>query len=181
MNTGIFGLTDEMVWTAVDLLSARGYRQYEISNFARKGLYSRHNMKYWLGGEYLGFGPDASSDFAGKRFKMIRDLEGYIHGIQHGSAVIEEMEEIPMRERAGEYLMLRLRTANGISGADYERRYLLPFGPLEDALRIQQKQGFAVKSDDGRWRLTPKGFLISNTIISELWNIQDTTQPIRRR
>ena len=171
----------EMYLTAVDLLSARGYRQYEISNFARKGLYSRHNMKYWLGGEYLGFGPDASSDFAGKRFKMIRDLEGYIQGIQNGSAVIEEVEEIPMRERAGEYLMLRLRTANGISGADYERRYLLPFGPLEDALRIQQKQGFAVKSDDGRWRLTPKGFLISNTIISELWNIQDTTQPIRRR
>ena len=171
----------EMYLTAVDLLTARGYRQYEISNFARKGLYSRHNMKYWLGGEYLGFGPDASSDFAGKRFKMIRNLEGYIRGITEGSAVIEEVEEIPIRERAGEYLMLRLRTANGVNGADYERRFMLPFAPLEAALEIQAKHGCAVRSDDGRWRLTPKGFLVSNTIISELWNIQETTQPIRRR
>ena len=171
----------EMYLTAVDLLTARGYRQYEISNFARKGLYSRHNMKYWLGNEYLGFGPDASSDFAGKRFKMIRDLEGYIRGITQGGTVIEEMEEIPLKERAGEYLMLRLRTANGVNGADYERRYMLPFAPLEAALEVQAKHGCAVRSDDGRWRLTPKGFLISNTIISELWNIQESTQPIRRR
>ena len=171
----------EMYLTAVDMLTARGFRQYEISNFARKGLYSRHNMRYWTGMEYLGFGPDASSDFAGKRFKMIRDLEGYIRGIEENGQVVEEVEEIPLRERAGEYLMLRLRTAGGINGADYERRYLLPFAPLEEALEIQAKHGCAVKAEDGRWRLTPKGFLISNTIISELWNIQDSTQPIRRR
>ena len=171
----------DMYMTAVELLSARGYRQYEISNFARKGLYSRHNMKYLLCGEYLGFGPDASSDFAGKRYKMIRDLNGYIEGIQQGGEVIDELEEVPMRERAGEYLMLRLRTLNGISGADYERRFLLPFGPLEEALEKQKEYGNAVKADDGRWRLTPKGYLVSNSIISDLLNIQDTTQPIRRK
>ena len=171
----------EMYLAAVEMLSIGGYRQYEISNFARKGLYSRHNMKYWLGGEYLGFGPDASSDFGGKRFKMVRDLEAYIQGIQTGGAVIDELEEIPTRDRAGEYLMLRLRTLNGISGEDYEHRYLLPFGPLEEALEIQQQHGYAVKSDDGRWRLTPKGFLLSNTIISNLWAIQETTQSLRKR
>ena len=50
-----------MYLAAVEALRSRGFRQYEISNFARKGLYSRHNMKYWTGGEYLGFGPSASS------------------------------------------------------------------------------------------------------------------------
>ena len=64
----------DMYLAAVEILRGKGYRQYEISNFARKGLYSRHNMKYWTGGEYLGFGPSASSDFAGKRFILIRDL-----------------------------------------------------------------------------------------------------------
>ena len=171
----------DMYLAAVELLTARGFRQYEISNFARKGLYSRHNMKYWLGGEYLGFGPDASSDFAGKRFKMVRDLNGYIEGIRTGGEVIDEMEEIPLRERAGEYIMLRLRTLNGISGADYQRRFLLPFGPLEEALEVQRDYGNAVKADDGRWRLTPKGYLVSNAIISDLLNIQDTTQSLRRK
>ena len=171
----------DMYLTAVDLLSARGYRQYEISNFARKGLYSRHNMKYWLGGDYLGFGPDASSDFGGKRFKMVRDLNAYMEGIEQGGQVIDEMEEIPTRERAGEYLMLRLRTLNGISGADYERRYLLPFDPLEAELMTQEKYGYAVKAEDGRWRLTPKGFLVSNTILTNLLTIQENTQPLRRK
>ena len=66
----------DMYLAACEMLRSYGFRQYEISNFARKGLYSRHNMKYWTGGEYLGFGPNASSDFAGKRFTIVRDLQG---------------------------------------------------------------------------------------------------------
>ena len=112
---------------------------------------------------------------------MVRDLNRYIEGIRTGGEVIDEMEEIPLRERAGEYIMLRLRTLNGISGADYQRRFLLPFGPLEEALEAQRDYGNAVKADDGRWRLTPKGYLVSNAIISDLLNIQDTTQSLRRK
>ena len=171
----------DMYMTAVELLSTRGFRQYEISNFARKGLYSRHKMKYWLGTEYLGFGPDASSDFAGKRYRIVRDLNAYMDGIEKGGTVIDEVEDIPLRERAGEYIMLRLRTLNGISGPDYERRFLLPFAPLEEALEKQRDYGNAVKSEDGRWRLIPKGYLVSNAIISDLLNIQDTTQSMRRK
>ena len=65
----------DMYLQAVEVLRQHGYRQYEISNFCRKGNVSRHNLKYWTGGEYLGFGPDASSDFAGRRFSVIRDLQ----------------------------------------------------------------------------------------------------------
>ena len=116
----------DMYLAAVEALRSRGFRQYEISNFARKGLYSRHNMKYWTGGEYLGFGPSASSDFAGKRFTLKRDLQEYIAGIRDGGDIMEDLQEIPMRERAGEYLMLRLRTSQGISAAEYEKLFLLP-------------------------------------------------------
>ena len=171
----------DMYLAAVDILRSKGYRQYEISNFARKGMVSRHNMKYWQGGEYLGFGPDASSDFGGKRFTFVRDLMGYIDGVKGKGEVIAEMQEIPFRERAGEYLMTRLRTVSGIYGPEYEKKYLLPFAPLEDALEKQAASGLASKAPDGRWYLTPEGFLVSNSIISDLLLIQERCEPLAKK
>ena len=170
----------DMYLTAVETLRGRGFRQYEISNFCRKGLYSRHNMRYWSGGEYLGFGPSASSDFGGKRFTLTRDLQAYISGIRDGGDIMDEMEEIPMRERAGEYLMLRLRTSTGVSAEEYERLFLLPFGPLEEVLEKQRRFFHATQNDQGRWVLTPKGYLVSNDIITDLLLAQDSSHPLKR-
>ncbi len=170
----------DMYLAAVDMLRERGFRQYEISNFARKGLYSRHNFKYWTGGEYLGFGPSASSDFAGKRFTIVSDLHSYINGIRTGGDIMAEMEEIPLRERAGEYIMLRLRTSAGLSPEEYERTFMLPFAPLEAKLEKLRAYGRAEQSSDGRWSLTPKGYLVSNDIISELLIAQDEAGSTRK-
>ena len=170
----------DMYLTAVETLRGRGFRQYEISNFCRKGLYSRHNMRYWSGGEYLGFGPSASSDFGGKRFTLTRDLQAYISGIRDGGDIIDEIEEIPMRERAGEYLMLRLRTSTGVSAEEYERLFLLPFAPLEDVLEKRRRYFHATQNDQGRWVLTPKGYLVSNDIITDLLLAQDSSHPLKR-
>ena len=166
-------LQADMYLSAVEILKDHGYRQYEISNFCRKGAVSRHNLKYWTGSEYLGFGPDASSDFAGRRFSIIRDLKGYIQGIQDGGQVLVDVQEVPKRERAGEFLMMRLRTATGIDPREYEKQFLMSFRPLEKALIRFREQGLAQKTFDGRWHLTPQGFLLSNTIISDLLVIQD--------
>lgn len=171
----------DMYLTAVEILKSKGYRQYEISNFARKGMISKHNWKYWTGGEYLGFGPDASSDFGGKRFTMVRDLLAYIDGIKHGGQVVSELQEIPQRERAGEFLMTRLRTAAGVDPQEYERRYLLPFAPLEAALERCAQQRLATKTSEGTWHLTAEGFLVSNSILSDLLLIQDESVPMARR
>ena len=168
----------DMYLSALKILKEHGYRQYEISNFCRKGHVSRHNLKYWTGGEYLGFGPDASSDFGGRRFAMVRDLQAYVEGIASNGAVIREMQEVAPRERAGEYLMMRLRTVSGIDPAVYEKIHLLPFKPLEKALQECKERGLAQKTYDGRWHLTPEGFLISNSIISDLLLIQERTTPI---
>ena len=168
----------DMYLAAVEILRKHGYRQYEISNFCRKGHVSRHNLKYWTGGEYLGFGPDASSDFGGRRFAMVRDLQAYIEGIRSGGAVVRELQEVAPRERAGEYLMMRLRTASGIDPAAYERQHLLPFAPLEKSLLKCKEAGLAEKTFDGRWHLTPRGFLVSNSIISDLLLIQERTKTI---
>ena len=170
----------DMYLAAVETLRGRGFKQYEISNFCRKGLQSRHNLKYWTGGEYLGFGPSASSDFAGKRFTLIRDLHAYILGIREGGEVMEDVQEIPLRERAGEYLMLRLRTSLGISREEYERMFLLPFAPLEQVLRKHENYYHTAQDDDGRWFLTAKGFLTSNDIISDLLLAQDGSAPLKK-
>ena len=171
----------DMYLAACDILRAKGYRQYEISNFCRRGMESKHNLKYWTGGEYLGFGPDASSDFAGKRFTMVRDLKAYITGVLEHGQVIADIQEVPPRERAGEYIMTRLRTNLGITAEEYEKRYLLPFAPLEEALLKCQERGHAAKMENGSWRLTPEGYLISNSIISDLLLIQDKAEPLAKR
>lgn len=171
----------DMYLTAVEILRLKGYRQYEISNFAKRGMESKHNLKYWLGGEYLGFGPDASSDFAGKRFAMVRDLEKYVRGILDGGQVIADLQEVPRRERAGEYLMTRLRTTYGIQAEEYEKQYLLPFAPLEQALEQCRSRGHASKTEGGWWRLTPEGMLVSNSILTDLLLIQDAAAPLAKR
>ena len=170
----------DMYLAAVETLRGRGFKQYEISNFCRKGLQSRHNLKYWTGGEYLGFGPSASSDFAGKRFTLVRDLHTYILGIREGGEVMEDVQEIPLRERAGEYLMLRLRTSLGINREEYERMFLLPFDPLEQVLRKHENYYHTAQDGDGRWFLTAKGFLTSNDIISDLLLAQDGSTPLKK-
>ncbi len=170
----------DMYVTAVRILKDHGYAQYEISNFARRGLRSRHNLKYWTEGEYLGFGPAASSDFAGKRFTIAPDVRGYVEAIKKGGAILTDCQEVPARERAGEYLMLRLRTTEGIEAQEYTTRFLLPFEPIEQLMHRYAGQDLAVL-DNGRWRLTPRGFLVSNSILVSLLEAQERSQPLAKR
>ena len=162
---------DMYLWM-VERLAAAGYRQYEISNFARAGFQSRHNLKYWMGRPYVGFGPGAHSDFGGRRYSFVRDLEGYISGVLGGGTVIDQSELIPQRERGSEYLMLRLRTTRGIEEWEYRREFFMNFDPIEQKLEEYERQGWAERHDR-RWNLTPKGFLVSNQLIGELLTVQE--------
>lgn len=163
---------DLYLWT-VGRLARAGYPQYEISNFAKPGYESRHNLRYWLTRPYIGFGPGAHSDFGGRRYSFVRDLDGYISGVLKGGNIIDSEELIPRRERSGEYLMLRLRTAEGIEEWEYRRNYFMDFTPLERRLEEFSAQGWAKHTPEGRWRLTPKGFLISNQLIGDLMERQE--------
>ncbi len=171
----------DMYLAAVELLRQKDYRQYEISNFAKREMASRHNLKYWTGGAYLGFGPDASSDFAGKRFSVVRDIRAYIAGITGGGQVLRESQQLQSRDRAGEYLMLRLRTSAGINREEYEKQYLLSFAPLEKILELACRHHLAQHNGQGGYRLTPEGFLVSNSILSDLLLAQETSETIGTR
>ena len=163
---------DLYLWT-VGRLQRAGLPQYENSNFAKPVFESRHNLRYWLTKPYIGFGPGAHSDFGGRRYSFVRNLDGYIDGVLRGGAIIDSEELIPQRERGGEYLMLRLRTARGIEEWEYRGNYFMDFAALERRLEEFQTQGWAKKTEEGRWRLTPRGFLVSNQLIGDLLERQE--------
>ena len=143
----------------VRLLTQHGYAQYEISNFARPGFASRHNLKYWTLGEYLGFGPGAHSDFGGRRFAVARDLSAYLAE----KIVLSENAAISHRERQREYFLLGLRTVRGVCKAETDA----DFAAAEAVLKECAAHGLAEKTGD-RWHLTPQGFLVSNAVISHV-------------
>ena len=167
----------KMYLMASQYLREHGYDHYEISNFAKKGMESRHNLKYWLGEEYIGFGPSAASDFGGKRFKIMEDTKGYIEGISKQGQILCECEEVAPRDRSGEYLMLRARLKSGISPEEYEKKYLQSFEPMERFLKRCAENGYAEFSD-GRWSLTETGWFISNPIILQLQEEQEKSKPL---
>ena len=164
-------LQADMYLYAVDTLAGAGYAQYEISNFAQRGYASRHNLKYWQLEDYAGFGASAASCVGNQRFTFLRDPEGYIRAVEEGGNLLSEEELISPTEQAAEYVMLGLRTTRGISGAEYEKRYRCSFATLESLLQSYVRLGFA-KEVDSRWRLTPRGFLLSNRLIGELLDAQ---------
>ena len=155
----------DLYLAAVELLRHYGFFQYEISNFARTGFESRHNLKYWTLQEYAGFGPGAHSDFGGVRYAYVRDLDAYIRGILAGTPILSENERIPQLDRDTEYLMLGLRTVRGIAPREFENRYRRRFDCLLPFLRQCEQADYALEKGDGSWCLTPKGFLVSNQII----------------
>lgn len=169
----------DMYLAAVTRLTDEGYMQYEISNFALEGYRSRHNMKYWNLGEYWGFGPSAHSLIGKKRFSFVRDTQRYIEAFSTGDAIVDKIETINTAERAGEYLMLMLRTSEGITPEELEKKYLFLFDKIEKVLLGYHNGGYT-EFDGTHWRLTPKGFLISNRIIGDVLDALESSERLVR-
>ena len=157
----------DMYLYTVEYLTGQGYGQYEISNFAKEGHASRHNLKYWTLGEYMGFGPGAHSDLGGTRYAYERDLEGYIRGVREGGPLLAENDRIPPMDRDIEWLMLGLRTVYGLDPKVFENRFRRRFRCFLPFLEECREAGYAALQE-GAWRLTPRGFLLSNQIIGQL-------------
>lgn len=153
--------TCEMYLSACDMLESAGYKQYEISNFAKPQKESRHNLKYWNGEEYLGVGPAAHSFIGGQRFYYPRSLSDFLSGtlspVQDGSGGSFE-----------EYAMLRLRLSEGLT----EKGVFERFGhKIPQAIRSRcapfAERGLLIENSDSI-HFTKEGFLLSNTLIGEL-------------
>ena len=154
----------DMYMLCTEYLAARGYGKYEISNFARAGYESRHNIKYWRGEEYLGFGVSAHSYFGGERFANSRDIDRYIRGLD----ITEERRVISPAERMTEYVMLRMRMSEGVAHSDFYERFGRGFQSVYgERLAKYTDMGYVV-TENCRTRFSDKGFFISNYILSDI-------------
>ena len=163
----------DMYSYAAEMLKRYGYMHYEVSNFCASGFQSRHNLKYWNLGDYMGFGPGAHSCIGNLRYSYVRDLKQYISGVFRNVSIVDEYKNIDPLERAVEYVMLAMRTSRGISEVDYRTRCQCDWRPIEKALKAFARKGWAELSGD-RWHFTVPGFLISNQLIGILLEVQAT-------
>ena len=153
-------LTADLYLQMCETLENQGIMQYEISNFAKKGFESQHNLKYWHCEEYLGLGPSAHSFLDGKRFYFDRDFQAFMNG------------NSPIDDGFGgdftEYAMLNLRLVEGLN----ENKVFERFGhsipkELYEKSQIFIDNGYMLKNQNGL-ALIRKGFLLSNTILSNI-------------
>lgn len=161
----------DMYLYMVKELERYGYYQYEISNFAQRGYESKHNLKYWMGQEYISFGAAAHSYVGDRRYGYISDVSVYIKNVMSGDSVVDQYEDISGIEKASEYVMLGLRTTRGISAEEYREVSSYNFQRGLELLEMYKEQGWAVEQN-GWWRFTPEGFLLSNVLIGQLLDAQ---------
>lgn len=152
--------TADLYLAACRFWAELGYNHYEISNFALPGRESLHNLKYWRGQDYLGFGPAAHSCFAGRRFFHPADVVQYINTMGR-----DRIDDGPAGS-AEERLMLALRLSEGAN------REILPESfDWEDFIRRcapYEEAGLMARTETGGIRLTEQGFLVSNTVLANL-------------
>jgi oxygen-independent coproporphyrinogen-3 oxidase len=138
-----------------DWLGAAGFADYEISNFARPGFESRHNLAYWRGADYLGLGPSACSTIGAQRWRNLPDTAAYAERVARGEPVRVEREEIDAATRARERIMFGLRMREGVAREE--------FVAAEPKLRELENNGLA-QEENGRVRLTRRGQLVADSV-----------------
>ena len=156
----------DMYLAGLDRLDLAGFEQYEISNVARAGARSRHNIKYWQGGDWRGFGCGAHSTVGAWRWHNIAGTGEYIGRIQNGTEVHAAMEERTSRARYEEALFTGLRLNDGVDGADIEARFGQdPWEEFGDALAGYVEVNLAWRRGT-RVGLTRRGMLVANEILT---------------
>jgi len=157
-----------MYETTAEALEAAGYPLYEISNFARPGHRSRHNLKYWTDAPYAGFGLGAHGYVGGERRANVRDLDGYVGAIAEGRSPREWAEPFDRERRLEEALFLGLRVAEGLDLAAIRERYGLdPEARYAEAWERAAAAGLIAR-EGSRVRLTRSGRVRSNELFAEL-------------
>ncbi len=146
------------------LLAQAGYEHYEISSFCLPGRRSRHNLKYWTGAPFLGFGPSAFSSRAGRLWSISRDLDAFLGGRSreesHTPATVDAVHR--------EALILNLRLLEGVNLAAFDQQRGTSFassiaGELDDLI-----EAGCVELDEGTLRLTRRGLLLANEVFGRI-------------
>ena len=145
------------------LLSERGFERYEISNFAKPGFESRHNLNYWRRGEYIGVGVSASSFMQGKRFTNTFDLDEYMKCLISGFYPAVDCEEVSEADAKFEFVMLGLRTKYGISRAEYEKEFGSALSA--DFPKALEKSARYLEEDGDRLKIRDEYLYVQNSVL----------------
>lgn len=152
---------------AIDRTQSAGYQQYEISNYAKDGLESRHNKIYWRNEEYFGFGAGAVSFRKGVRATNIRRPSAYIEAVLSGSPLIGDFEEVSQRESMGETLMLGLRMLVGVDLNAFAERFGVRVEEYFDSVVSKHIEGGLLEINTSHLRLTRKGIFLANEVMAD--------------
>ena len=153
----------------MERLESAGYRQYEISNYARKRYEARHNLVYWHNGAYLGVGPSAASYIDGERRVNRRRLDDWAGALERNADPVESRERLEGERRAREALMLALRLREGASSQVFIERYRFDIdSACAEPLRRFEAQKLMERTADGRWRITRAGLPVADAILCQL-------------
>ena len=151
-----------MYFEAVRVLTEAGYQHYEISNFAKPGYASRHNLHYWNYDDFYGVGLGASGKLSSFRYDNTRNFQEYFKGHWIGETI-----ELSRRDQMFERVMMNLRTARGLSLAGFEQKFGLPLSEVyPDAVQKGIRQGWLRMTED-RLAPTEAGMALLNTVLEE--------------
>ena len=157
----------EMYLLAADIIKKAGYEHYEISNFCLQGYPSGHNLNTWQAGEYVGFGVAAQSHVGHTRYGQSRDMAAFLAG----QDITQDAYTMTPMQAAAEAVILGLRLRQGISLDQIERKYGVTFPQGLEACLTPYLAGGFLRMTDGRVALTEDGWLVSNQILGDIWEI----------
>ena len=157
----------QMYEDTAEILERYGYRQYEISNYAKQGYMCRHNAGYWQRREYLGFGLGASSLYGGMRFSNTHQMQEYLKESRNLDQIRQDVTVLSRNERIEEFMFLGLRMTEGISEKKFEENFDVRLMDVYgDMLQKYEETGF-MEHIETKWRLTRKGIHVSNHILAD--------------
>jgi len=147
-----------------DYLVRHGFDHYEVSNFSKRGHASHHNLNYWRGGNYLGFGVAAHSHQEGHRWWNVKGVRDYIKRVEQGKSVVEGEEFLSSSKRLSEALVFGLRMMAGVSLPELTARYGCDFSEEQkNMIATFCRDGF-LRLEQGTVRATDKGLLVLDDI-----------------
>ncbi len=156
-----------MYQAAQAIASRYGFLQYEISAFAKPEKASRHNVGYWQGREFLGFGPSAFSFLGTKRFSNVCNLMAYCQAMEHGQTAVDSIDELPPERRLREMIAVGLRMNEGVCLAALEHTWGAADPELLHTLRRLEDVGLVTHSS-ARLALTERGRYVYDTVAAEI-------------
>lgn len=159
----------EMMSLAMAFLPNKGYRHYEISNYAKPGFQSVHNLGYWRGNNYLGFGAGAYSTINAERWYNIEGPGEYIEAVLKGAFPVKSREKLDSKTKAAEALMLGLRLRTGVNLHEFKAEYGIDLLSTAEPYLTNLLEQKLLVLNDSNLALTDAGIRLSNSVISSLF------------